>query len=319
MHYVGDEQMGVPPPTIRDLATFPLLEDALEEFGRALSIDQKSFQSIKHKFPTPVKQQKELFRTYLKTNLNPNWTDIINALVTIGMQSIARQVVDTLELPQELLATGGTTVPASTPRVSKTEIHAYKPAGRSDSDKSIPKSRVVSDNGAGRSDSDKSIPKSRVVSDDGAILLTEENIKPAAPATFSRVSKTEILTSTSKGAGHHLSDFSKPLIRSRVVSDSGMMEETDSHFESREPSALFSPIERRLKRGHLESDSGQIFSDTNNASDSDGEISLDGEDKQSSKNSSFSSSEFHSAEETPLDISEKSTIENDQLIVHVSQ
>ena len=307
MEIVGDEPVQMPPPTIRDLATFPLLEDAWENFGRALSIDQQSLQSIKHKFPTPAKQQKELFRTYLKTNLNPNWTDIINALIAIGKEAIARQVIDTLELPQELLATAwksvnlsasSAAVSASSMRVSKTEIHSYKAVGHSDSDKLMQKSRVVSD--------------------DGAISLAEETIKPPPPATFSRISKTEILTSVSQGVGHPHSDLGKPLIKSRVVSDDGAIEETDSHFESKEPSSSLPLIERRLKSSHLESDSGQTFGDTNNPSESDGESNVD---KQSSENNnSFSSDDFHSAEETPLDVSEKSNIEHDNLITqsHVS-
>ena len=284
---------------MRDLATFPSLEDAWEQLGRALSLDQQSLQLIKHKFPTSAKQQKELFRTYLKTNLNPNWTDIINALVAIGKQAIARQVVDTLELPQEILATGtdssasssGTAVPASV-RVSKTEIHAYKAVGHSDSDKSMLKSRVVSDDGAISSQAEKTTTAS-------------------VPATFSRISKTELLTSTSKGVvGHPRSNLSKPFTKSRVVSDDGATEETDGQFESQEdPSSTSFPLtERRLKGSHLESDSGQIFDDPH-------------EDKQSSEsNHSFSSDDFHSAEETPVDISEKSTIEYDQLISqsHVS-
>ena len=311
LEIAGDEPVQMPPPTIRDLATFPLLEDAWQDFGRALSIDDEHLQSIKYKFPTSAKKQKELFRTYLKTNLNPNWTDIINALVVIGKEIIARQVVDTLELPQELLATArksvnlsassaaasSSSLPASV-RVSKTEIHSYKAVGHSDSDKSMQKSRVVSD--------------------DGAISLAEETIKPAAPAMFSRISKTEVLTSTSQGVGHPQSDLSKPLIKSRVVSDDGATEEIDSHFELKEPSSSLPLIERRLKGTHLESDSGQTFGDSNNPSDSDRESNVD---KQSSKNNdSFSSDDFHSAEETPLDVSENSTIEHDNLITqsHVS-
>ena len=273
---------------MRDLATFPSLEDAWEQLGRALSLDQQSLQLIKHKFPTPAKQQKELFLTYLKTNVNPNWTDIINALVAIGKQAIARQVVDTLELPQEILVTAtdssassGTAGLASV-RVSKTEIHAYKAVGHSDSDKLMLKSRVVSD--------------------DGAISLAEKTTTALVPATFPRINKTELLTSTSKGAvGHPQSDLSKPFTKSCVVSDDGATEETDGQFESQEDtsSTSFPLTERRLKGSHLESDSGQIFDDPN-------------EDKQSSE--SFSSDDFHSAEETPVDVSEKSTIEYDELI-----
>ena len=301
---VGDEQFH--PPTIRDLATFPSLEDAWEDFGRALLIDYQTLQSIKYKFPTSLKRQKELFRTYLKTNLNPNWADIINALVVIGKEAIARQVIDTLELPQELLATarksinlsassatGSGSTPASV-RVSKTEILA---------------SKAVS-----YSDSDKSMQKSRVVSDDGTISLAEETIEPAAPAVSLRISKTEILMSKDVG-GHPLSDFNKPLIKSRVVSNDGATEETDSHFE---PSASLPPIERKLKTSR-ESYSSQTFSDANYPFSSDREFTVD---KRSSEiSNSLSSDDFHSAEETPLDISEKSTIEDDGLITqsHVCQ
>ena len=77
----------------------------MEDLGRALSIDDQTIQAINQKFPTAVKKQKEVFRAYLKTCPHPNWNDIINALEMIGKGDIAQQVIDTFELPQELLAT----------------------------------------------------------------------------------------------------------------------------------------------------------------------------------------------------------------------
>ena len=152
MLYADHEQLHVAPPTIQDLATFPELGDAWEDFGRALFIDDKTLQSIKYKFPTSVRKQKELFRAYLKTCLSPNWADIINALVLIGKEGMARQAIDVLELPQELLATArkfinsGST--SASVRVSKTEILSAKSSCLPGSDKSLPKPRIVSDDGA---------------------------------------------------------------------------------------------------------------------------------------------------------------------------
>ena len=98
---VGNEQL--PPPTIRELAIFPLLEDSLEDLGRALSIDEQTIRAINENSSTAVKNQKEVFRAYLKTCRQPTWSDIVNALETIGKGDIAQQVIDTFELPQELL------------------------------------------------------------------------------------------------------------------------------------------------------------------------------------------------------------------------
>ena len=126
---------------MRELATFPLLEDVWEDLGRALSIDDKTLQLIGQKCSTPIKKQKELFRMYLKNRLRPTWDDIIKALLKIGKLHIAEDVVETLELPQELLtaakeslkpvelSTKSTTdiveldAPLVPARISKTELH----------------------------------------------------------------------------------------------------------------------------------------------------------------------------------------------------
>ena len=103
-YYAGDEHHP-PLPTIKELAVFPLLDDVWEDLGRALSIDDQTLQLINQKFSTPIKKQKELFRTYLKNCLCPTWSDIIQALVKIGKYNVAKDVVDTFLLPQELLRT----------------------------------------------------------------------------------------------------------------------------------------------------------------------------------------------------------------------
>ena len=92
-----------------------------------------------------MKKQKELFRAYLKSNPNPTWSDIIDALVKIGKEDIARKVVDTFNLSPKLLATAVSQTPGKSvrptsslaksrvepdtaelepARVSKTEVHS---------------------------------------------------------------------------------------------------------------------------------------------------------------------------------------------------
>ena len=93
----------IPPPTIRDLMVFPELGDAWEDLGRSLSFDEQTLQSIKLSSSTPVKRQKQLFRTYLKVSSRPSWKDLVNALERIGKRDVAVKVVDEFELPQELL------------------------------------------------------------------------------------------------------------------------------------------------------------------------------------------------------------------------
>ena len=96
----GDET--VSSPTIKELAIFPSLGDTWKDLGAALSIDEETLQSINKKFSNLVKKQKELFRAYLKSNPNPTWSDIIDALVKIGKDDIARKVVDTFNLSPEI-------------------------------------------------------------------------------------------------------------------------------------------------------------------------------------------------------------------------
>lgn len=130
------------PPTIRELAVLPLLEDSLEDLGRALSIDEQTIHAINKKFSTAIKKQKEIFRAYLKTCLCPTWSDVINALAMIGKADIAEWVIETFELPQEfnLIAT----------RKSSTDSNDGKSPNLSDSAKPLlQKSHIlVSDDGA---------------------------------------------------------------------------------------------------------------------------------------------------------------------------
>lgn len=121
------------------MTVFPLLEDSLEDLGRALSIDDQTIQKINQNFSTAVKKQKEVFRAYLKTCLCPTWSDVINALATIGKADIAQQVIETFELPQELIAT----------RKSSTNNIDGKSPNPSDSAKPLQKShKLVSNDGA---------------------------------------------------------------------------------------------------------------------------------------------------------------------------
>ena len=93
-----------PPPTIRDLAILPELDDCWRDLGRALSIDVKTIHSINKKFSTSVKKQKELFRAYLRTSPSPSWRDILLALIRIGKLDFAKKVFETFDLPQRFLS-----------------------------------------------------------------------------------------------------------------------------------------------------------------------------------------------------------------------
>ena len=93
----------IPPPTKRDLVVFPELGDAWEDLGRSLSFDEQTLQLIKQNSSTPVKRQKQLFRTYLKISSRPSWRVLVNALYRIGKRDVAVKVVDEFQLPRELL------------------------------------------------------------------------------------------------------------------------------------------------------------------------------------------------------------------------
>ena len=115
-----------------------------------------------------MKKQKELFRAYLKSNPNPTWSDIIDALVKIGKEDIARKVIDTFNLSSKLLATAVSRMPGKPVRptsslaksrvepdtaelepaqVSKTKVHSSIVAKPHSSGKPFPKSRIESDYG----------------------------------------------------------------------------------------------------------------------------------------------------------------------------
>ena len=302
----GDEP--VSSPTIRELAIFPSLGDAWENLGAALSIDEETLQSINKKFSNSVKKQKELFRAYLKSNPNPTWGDIIDALVKIRKDDIARKVVDTFNLSPKLLATGlkqmsakpvrpssslaksrvePDTAELEPARVSKTEAHSSIVAKSHSSGKSFPKSRIESDYGTTISAED---------------LSADKAIVTPVPK---RVSKTEI--HSLKKLDHQPFDSSQPQpTKHRLASDGGF-EETDNYFPVVERSSESSPS---IDDGELKSIPTPFGSDP--IKDKDGRSSISGSDRElsfrkesepsSPKENSPSSDDFHSAEEMmPLD------------------
>ena len=123
-----------------ELGTLPLLGvDAWKNIGKCLSINDLIIQLIDEKFSTPIKKQKELFRTYLKKCPNPSWRDVLYSLVSVGKEDVAKNVAEVFELPQEILPTVQSSlkrhslpvvgidevdfIPSHSDRVSKTELH----------------------------------------------------------------------------------------------------------------------------------------------------------------------------------------------------
>lgn len=298
---VGDEP--VSSPTIRELAVFPSLGDAWENLGAALSIDEETLKSINEKSSNSVKKQRELFRVYLKSNPNPTWSDIVDALVRIKKQDIARRVIDTFSLSPELLAIAQKSIrPRSSlaksrvepdtaelvpARVSKTEVHP---------------SIVVKSHSSG-----KSFPKSRVESDYGTTLSAEDLSADKATVTPvpKRVSKTDI--HSLKKLDHHPFDSSQPQPSKHRLASDGGLEETDNYFPVVERSSESTPS---VDDGELKSIPTPFGSDP--IKDKDGRSSISGSDRElsfrkesepsSPKENSPSSEDFHSAEEMmPLD------------------
>ena len=103
---------GLSPPSIGELATLPLLGgEAWKEVGKYLFIDDLTIQLIDRKFSTPIKKQKELFRTYWKKSSRPSWEDVLYALVKIGKRDVGKQIIETYDLPQGLLSDVASSLP----------------------------------------------------------------------------------------------------------------------------------------------------------------------------------------------------------------
>ena len=303
---VGDEPISA--PTIKELAVFPTLGDAWEGLGTALSIDDETLRSINKKSPNLVKKQRELFRAYLKTNPNPTWSDIINALVKIKKEDIARKVIDTFNLSPELLDTALTQTSGKS--ISSIAVHRVEPDTAQLVPVRVSKTEVHS---LASSSSGKPIAKPRIESDDGATLLTE--VLTADTANVStRVSRTEILSS--KKLDRPIFDSNRPRPKQpRLVSDDGV-EETDSYFPVVERDSASSPPD---DDGELKSIPTPFGSDPigdsevhSSISTSDREFSFRKGSELSPEENSPSSDDFHSAEETPLDTTDERTTESDK-------
>ena len=291
---IGDEP--VSSPTIRELATFPTLGDAWEDLGVALSIDEETLHSINKKFPNLVKKQRELFRVYLKSSPNPAWRDIINALVKIKKENIARKVIDTFNLSSKLLATALTHTSGTSIRMSSSLEARIEP----DTGELLPARVRRTDMHSSLSKSSSPFPMPRIESD---------TVTPMPK----RVSKTEILP-LKKSAF----DSSRPQPKQpRLVSDDGF-EETDSYFPvvERDSSTSLQPDdEGELKSIPTPFDSDPIRDREGRSSilGSDREQSFRKEDQQPSEKSSSSSTDnFLSAEETPLDSTSEKAVESDK-------
>ena len=284
---IGDDPVSA--PTIKELAVFPTLGNAWKDLGTALSIDDETLQSINKKSLNLVKKQRELFRAYLRSTRNPAWSDIINALVKIKKVDIARKVIDTFSLSSELLATALT-----------------QTSGKSNS------ARVEPDRGdlvpTSRTDVHPSylskLSKPRIQSDSGTLSAEVLTADTATVTPVSkRVSKTEVISL--KKLGRSLFDPSKPQPKQpRLVSDDGgrasPVEETDSYLPMVERDSASLPPEGE---GELLSVQMHFSSDPMGDSNSSisGGFSFRQEVRRSSEDNSPSSSDFHSAEETPLE------------------
>jgi hypothetical protein len=231
-----------------------------------------------------VKKQKELFRAYLKGNPNPAWSDIINALVKIRKDDIAKKVIDTFNLSPKLLATAPKWMSGESIIPSSSLGARVEP----DTAELVP-ARV-------------SKPDPRIEPDGGIFSVADA-------ATFTPVSKgvskTEVLSSKKLDRPH--TDPRKPQPRQpRIVSDDGgggssPAEETDSYFPmvERESASLPPEGDRELQSIQMRFSSDPMGGDSNSSVS--GALSFRQEVQQSSRDSSPSSSDFHSAEEAPLE------------------
>ena len=320
--YAGEEHISS--PTIRELAVFPTLGDAWKNLGTALSIDDQTLQLINRNFPSLIKKQRELFRAYLNANPSPTWRDIIDALVKIGKQDIARKVIDTFDLSQELLAMAAQksigTGSLLTSRV-ESDIGHLVPARLSKTE--VLSSTLVSPLGSGKPQA-KPHAKRQIVSDDGAALSAEATVDIATPTTSTRLSKTERFSPKNVGHPHFDSSIPPPKSRARIVSDDGKSspaKDTDNQFQM--VSMSLPPYERKFETtqmpvGSDSIDGGQVHS---SISISDGELIIS-EDRQLSEDNSLSSGDFHSAEEAPLESTYEKRTERQHQIApqsHVSQ
>ena len=213
-----------------ELGTLPLLgPTAWEDLAIYLSMDDLTVRLIDQKFSTPIKKQKELFRTYLKKCPNPSWKDVLLALIKIGKEEVAKNAVEIFDLPQDILAkvqsttevhslpadsTKGTCEvdfsPVSSDRLSKTELQArlepFDPAV-----KLTHRTRVDSDGSAEVAIHRKSLPdKSRT-----AQFPTRS--QPSADASKSQ----EINVLDDPSFFESLSDHVPRGAKRRVVADGG--------------------------------------------------------------------------------------------------
>ena len=278
-----------------------MLEDAWEDLGRALSIDDQTLRSINQKFPTAAKKQKEIFRVYLK--MHPTWSDIINALVTIGRENIARQVLDTFELPQQLLSTRASNslaancvklnTPLTSTRIIKSEMQSSK------------------------LDSGRPPQMPSIVSNDGPTSSANSTVtaKLASRVVSAKKSKTGI--HSSKNVNYPHSDYGKRMSMPCIDGASLPTEMTNRQFQLEDHNSTPSALnERKIKTVQLPlgldsiNDSFEqeinVFTISGSAREYN---STKREDQRLSSSSpdqglmSPCSDDFHSAEETPLDVS----------------
>jgi hypothetical protein len=298
---------------IDKLAVIPTLDDAWEDLGASLSIDEETLQSIGKKSSNLVKKQKDMFRAYLKSNPNPTWSDIIDALVRIKKQDIARKVIDTFSLSPELLATAQKSIrPSSSLAISRVEPDTAEPVPARVSKTEVHSSFIAKSHSSG-----KPFPKPRIESDGGTTLSAGDLSADTATATpvSKRVSRTEI--HSSKKFDCPPFDSSKPQpIEHRLVSDDGF-EETDSHLPGVERNSASSPS---VDEGELKSIPTPFGSDP--IKDREGRSSISGSDRELSfrkesepPSPSPSSDDFHSAEESPLDTRSTESDKYQQLVL----
>lgn len=314
-----------------------MLEDVWEDLGRALSIDDKTLQSINQKFTTPIKKQKELFRTYLRNCLHPTWDDIIRALLKIGKLHIAENVVETLQLPQELLTTANKSgkllkksttnlveldAPLVPAKISKAELHDKYDMSVSDesgifSSISSSKHQVVSEVEF------PSSPQSFNYSDSSAIKGNSATAQiPRLGANGGKKDDHSDPLMINKGKPFTAQLPLKP--KPDVVADdneesnpSMINSITDHVLPNRAKSCVLTTDSSSTPPLTLNKEQPQTIQDPIKLVGTkafDGAVCNKG-DKLSDENSSLSSGEFHSAEEMQLDDKDKSGVSPQHKII----
>lgn len=307
----------IPTPTISDLAVFPALGEAWIDLGRELFIDKATLQSINLKESTPVKKQKALFRTCIKRSPPLSWREILHALLRINKGDLAKKVVDTFELPPELLSTTEEVATATIPikesadsvtssvpaRVNKTEV-----LGRIRPDSGIYSPSSSTDFAT----YEKEKPKTAQIPVKAESHVTANSKSEQSPLKIEsrdHTSHVSQVKQTNKSlADSDISGGEKCLV---VADDGSAPPPSDSisgdkiSYKCQQPMTAQIPIIQSELVGSSSSSKTKAY-DSAPGSDGEGHY-ISEEDKEDSL---LSSDDFHSAEEIPLDEENENDIDD---------